>query len=332
MATTTTAIEKKREPTAIEQIGQMLEERKSKLAKVLPKHISADRLVRVALLAMARNPDLLLCTQASIAIAVEQAAQYGLEPGGPLGDAYLVPYRNNKLAEKAKREGRGPTHECQLILGYQGMISLARRSGEIAKIESRIVRAVDEFDYQYGDAPYLRHKPAPGDDEERGELVGAYAVATLRDGTKQFEVMTYQQLTKIRDRSRASDNGPWRTDFEEMARKTVVRRLFKYLPKSVDMRTQLDREDNAEAGIFEDASGGEIIDGSIVEQRNTLSSIVEAEKKKARGTKSESRGKVADMPASETVIDTRDHAPNCATRAPDPGPCTCSDDDGDVAA
>lgn len=195
---------------------QFLSVRKAHIASVLPKHMTADRVLKVALTAYNRTPALANCSMQSVFMAIMQASELGLEPGGALGHVYLVPYGN----------------QCQFILGYRGMIELARRSGEIESLEAHIVHERDEFDVEFGLETKLRHKPCLEGDA--GPMRFAYGLAKLKGGAVQFEVMSKQQIDAIRDRSRASRNGPWVTDYEEMARKTVVRRLFKYLPVSCE--------------------------------------------------------------------------------------------------
>lgn len=223
-----------RQTSAISTLRDLLEKSKAKFQDVIPKHLSADRLVRVAIVACSRTPKLLLCTPTSVLNSVMQAAQLGLEPGGPLGDAYLVPYKDT----------------CQLIVGYRGLISLARRSGQIESLEAHVVHAKDRFVCKYGLTPVLEHEPDWS--ENPGPAVAVYAVAKLKDGGTQSEVMTKAQIDAIRGRSRASGDGPWVSDYDEMARKTVVRRLCKYLPLSVELADALEEDARAEFGSTSD--------------------------------------------------------------------------------
>lgn len=216
--------------SAISILRDLLEKSKERFQDVIPKHLSADRLVRVAIVACSRTPQLLQCSPVSVLNSVMQAAQLGLEPGGPLGDAYLVPYKDT----------------CQLIVGYRGMIALARRSGQIESLEAHVVHAKDRFVCRYGLSPVLEHEPDWSDNP--GPPVAVYAVAKLKDGGTQSEVMTKAQIDSIRGRSRASGSGPWVSDYDEMARKTVVRRLCKYLPLSVEAIEALEQDGQAEFG------------------------------------------------------------------------------------
>lgn len=208
-------------------LKDLLEKNRGSLATVLPRHLTPERMMKLALVAASRNPVLLQCDQRSILQSVMAAAQLGLDPSGTLGSAYLVPYRNRKKG----------TFECQLIPGYRGLIDLARRSGEIESIEAHVVFERDHFEIAYGLEPQLVHKPHLGPDP--GNVILVYAIARLKGGARQFEVMTRAQVESVRARSRAADDGPWKTDFDEMARKTVVRRLCKYLPLSTELAEAL---------------------------------------------------------------------------------------------
>lgn len=207
------------------------------LVKMLPKHVSLERLCAVALNAASQNPLLLQCSSNSIIRALLAGAQLGLEPGGPLGAAYMVPYRTKSGA-----------YEAQLIPGYRGLIELARRSGVVKHIEARCVYSMDECRIEYGLNPTIEHEPSFVDDDK---LQMVYAIAILSDGSKIFEVMTKLQVEAIRARSKAKEFSPWNTDYEEMAKKTVVRRLCKYLPLSVELSSALELENNAEEGLIQ---------------------------------------------------------------------------------
>jgi recombination protein RecT len=208
-------------------------------------------MLKVALTSINKNPKLLECSRESLMLSVMQAAEMGLEPGGALGEGYLIPYKNKvKGADGTERW----VMQCQFIPGYRGLISLARRSGQILSIEAHVVHASDEFACGLGLDPYLKHTPA-WEAEEPGALRFVYAVAKLCDGGTQFEVMSKAQVNAIRARSKASSFGPWVTDYEEMARKTVVRRLFKYLPVSVEMAQALEVQADTEAGEFTTLDG-----------------------------------------------------------------------------
>ena len=201
------------------------------LRDVIPKHLTPDRIVKMALVAASRQPKLFECTSQSFLQSVMKSAELGLDCAGTLGQGYLVPYYNTKI--KAL--------ECQFIAGYQGLINLARRSGHIKRIESRTVYENDTFEVEYG----LNQKPnhTPNLKGERGKIVCVYAVAELKDGSSQLEVMTIGEVEGIKNRSKAKGSGPWITDFGEMARKTVIRRIAKYLPLSPELAKAIETDD-----------------------------------------------------------------------------------------
>ena len=212
-----------------------LEKQKSQLAAALPKHVSPDRMIRLACTEFAKNTLLQKCTPVSVFGAIIQASQLGLEIG-VLGQAYLVPYRNNKTN----------TYEAQFIPGYKGLISLARRSGEVTSIETNIAYANDRFDLRLGLDTSVEH--VPNLDGDRGAPRLVYGVAKFRDGGHHFEWMTIGDVNKIRARSKASSNGPWVTDYEQMVRKTLIRRMSNYLPMSIELQQAIQIGDAAEEG------------------------------------------------------------------------------------
>lgn len=226
---------------------------KAQMALALPKHVTADRLARVALTEVRRNPALARCDQHSFLGALMTCAQLGLDPGGPLGHAYLVPFENRK----ANRT------EVQFIVGYRGMIDLARRSGQIMSIEARAVYEGDSFSVRFGLDSHLEHVP-DFDSPNRTQvdkLRFVYAVAKLRDGGVQFEVMSRREIEAVRAQSKAGASGPWQTHYEAMALKTVVRRLFKYLPVSIELAQALEQDERADLGMPQDYP----IDGDVID-------------------------------------------------------------------
>jgi recombination protein RecT len=219
------------EPSKPKTINQMLEQMKPELQKVLPRHMNVERVMRIALTEIRKNPTLGNCEPLSLIAAVMTAAQLGLEIGVN-GQAYLVPF------------GR----ECTLIPGYRGLITLAVQSGLVNVIEARVVHENDDFTFCYGLEPDVQHQPTMDDP---GPVVAVYAIARLAGGVL-FDVMSKKEVDSIRARSRAGKSGPWVSDYEEMARKTVVRRLCKYLPMSVDKAQKfsaaLELDDAANSG------------------------------------------------------------------------------------
>jgi recombination protein RecT len=214
--------------TAVRALDAELDRRKDALLNSAAGMVDPQRFRTIALATFTRTPKLWLCHPGTVARAIIEAAQLGLEPTGTLGGAYLVPYKG----------------QCQLIVGYRGLVDLARRSGEIEAVEARIVREKDEFDFSYGLDPTIVHRPALEGDP--GPMTHVYAIARYRSGGRQFDVMSLAEVEAIRQRSRAKDDGPWVTDYFEMAKKTVLRRLAKLLPLTVEAREVLSREDEWE--------------------------------------------------------------------------------------
>lgn len=195
------------------------------MAEALPEHLSVERLTRLTMTVIRTTPELKQANPASLLGAVMQAAQLGLEPG-LLGHCYLLPFRNNKAG----------TTDVQFIIGYKGMIDLARRSGHIESIYSHAVYENDEFEYELGLHPKLRH--VPDMTGNRGEFIGAYAIAKFKDGGYQMEFMPKAEIEKRRTSSPGgrSKYSPWNNWYEEMAKKTVLRHMWKYLPISVEIQ------------------------------------------------------------------------------------------------
>lgn len=228
-------------------LRSMLEGLKPRMQGILPKHLTAERMVRLTLMAVAKTPKLLECTQASVAESVMVASQLGLDCGGVLGSAYLVPYGN----------------KCQLIVGYRGMIDLARRSGQIESINVRAVFKDDEFNIEYGIDDVLTHRPSTTVPPAAGNLIGCYCVAKFVGGGRHVEYMSRVEIGAIRGRSKASGSGPWVTDYVEMAKKTVVRRAFKYWPMSTELAKAL--EDAAVESDTGASAVADIIDTTATE-------------------------------------------------------------------
>lgn len=212
----------------IGKVKSFFESQKGTLAAVLPKHVGADRMLKIALGALRTTPKLMNCSVESLMGAVVHCSQLGLEPNTPLGHAYLIPFENRR---------KGIT-EVQIVLGYKGLIDLARRSGQIVSIAAHEVCQHDDFEYSYGLNETLTHKPKLG---ARGPVIAFYAVAKLVGGGHAFEVMSADQINEIRDASqnykfaREKSSTVWGQHYAEMGRKTVLRRLVKYLPVSIEL-------------------------------------------------------------------------------------------------
>ncbi|MCA7959468.1 recombinase RecT [Burkholderia multivorans] len=232
----------------IGSVKQFFESQKATLAAVLPRHVSPDRMLKIALGALRTTPKLMECTVESLMGAVVQCSQLGLEPNTPLGHAYLIPFEKKK---KVGGEWVTEKVETQIVIGYKGLIDLARRSGQVVSIAAHAVYEHDHFDYAFGLDEKLEHKPAMS---ARGRVIAFYAVAKLVGGGHAFEVMSAEQVNEIRDASqnykfaRDKEKTVWGQHYEEMGRKTVLRRLFKYLPVSIELASATALDDVGASG------------------------------------------------------------------------------------
>lgn len=227
--------------------------REDMIRSLLPKNVTFEKFFSMMVAAVGATPKLLECHRGSLIKSCIQAAELGLSLNPALGECDILPVydrrENGMVAQFRPR--------------YMGMMKLARQSGEVLKIEAEVIREKDEFFFQKGLEPKLEHRIKLGN---RGEMIGAYCVWTLKNGEKQFELMDREQILAIRDRSSAKTRdgkivGPWMTDEEEMWRKTVVRRASKYMPRSCESFINAVAMDNLrEAGHDIEMENGEVID------------------------------------------------------------------------
>lgn len=236
-------------PPAIVAFKENMDKRLGELKFALPPHMTPERFQRIALTALQRKPDLLKCTQASLWNACLLAAQDGLMPDGREGA--IVPFGENAAGKK-----QADIATFMPMIG--GLRKLARNSGDISDWLAFTVNAKDIFEVELGDSPKIIHKPYMGP-EEPGEIVAAYSVAWLKDGTISRDVMTIRDILKIKAKSKAA-NGPWgdATFFPEMCKKTVARRHYKSLPHSSDLDDVIQRDD--ETFALDDRNEGQIAD------------------------------------------------------------------------
>ncbi|MBA3645327.1 MAG: recombinase RecT [Gemmatimonadaceae bacterium] len=226
--------------TAIATLRQEFVANRSTIQGAIPQGIrlDADRLINLALLAATKSPELLDCSAASIVQAVRQSAALGLEVGGPLGEAYIVKYGS----------------QAQLIPGYRGYVTLMQRTGKVLQIEARLVYRDDTFEVEYGLDPKVVHRPKFDGSRQDEDIVAVYMVATLQNGLKAFEVMTREEVEKVRQSSKSKDRGPWRDWFPEQVKKTVIRRGAKLLPMSSEFAEAVELENRAEVGVVGSAT------------------------------------------------------------------------------
>lgn len=229
--------EKNKEVSAVQAMGDLLKRMHTQIEKALPSVITPERFTRIALTAYSRNEKLQECTAESFLGSMMQAAQLGVEPNTPLGQAYLIPYRNKGVME------------VQFQLGYRGMIDLAYRSGEVQNIQAHEVYENDTFEYELGLEPKLRHIPALKD---RGNVILYYAVFKLTNGGVGFEVMSKEDVEAFaKKKSKTYGTGPWQSDFDAMAKKTLVKRLLKFAPLKSDFVRAVTADETIKSGISE---------------------------------------------------------------------------------
>ena len=240
-------------------IADMIKVLEPEIRRALPAVITPERFTRMALSAINNNPKLAECSQMSFLAAVMNAAQLGLEPNTPLGQAYLIPFQNKGILE------------CQFQLGYKGLINLAYRNEQLQTIQAQCVYANDEFEYELGLNSKLFHKPALG---ERGEMVAVYALFKLQNGGYGFEVMSKQDVDSYAQKYSKAINSsfsPWKSAYTEMAMKTVIKRVLRYAPLKTDFLRAVATDETIKDQFSVDMTeihGNEIIDvdeGEVLE-------------------------------------------------------------------
>jgi recombination protein RecT len=210
-STTVPAVKAEKKTT----IGDLIYSYKDKFASALPEVITPERFARISANAVASNPDLAKCSQTSLIGALLCAAQAGLEPNTALGQAYIIPYKD----------------KARFQISYKGLIELAHRSGQLKDISAHVVYEGDTFEYELGLEPKLKHIPAM---TGRGKPTWVYAVYHLISGGYGFEVMSVEDVNKHRAKYSKAKNSPWDSAWEEMAKKTVVKKCLKYAPMASD--------------------------------------------------------------------------------------------------
>ena len=210
------------------------------IKKALPSVITPERFTRMVLSAISTNQALGSCTPSSFLGAMMSAAQLGLEPNTPLGQAYILPYKNKGVLE------------AQFQLGYKGLIDLAYRSGEVELVQAHIVYENDKFECEYGLEPKLTHVPA---DSNRGNAIKVYAMFKTKSGGYGFEVMSMDDVrehAKKYSKAYSSSYSPWATNFEEMAKKTVLKKCLKYAPLKSDFVRGIVQDGSIKNEVSED--------------------------------------------------------------------------------
>lgn len=261
--------------TASNDIRTLFKLNASRMIKGAPRGLDPNRLLSVAFNAIVYNPDLLQCTRESLIGGVFESMKLGLTLGGPMQEAWLIPFNTRK---KVGNEWT-TVKEATLIVGYQGMRILIDRSkavldlqpravhnGQIAqviwekKFDKEVPRVTgfkpgtpDEFSYVFGSNPRIDHVPRNAQPDFKEQLAAVYVVARMRGGGAQMDVLLPDEIESHRNRSRAKDSGPWVTDYVPMAMKTAIRKIAKYLPKSsIEIARAMELDNQADAGENQD--------------------------------------------------------------------------------
>ena len=247
-------------PTKPAGISDLIRIMLPEIRKALPSVMTPERFTRIALSAVKNTPKLAECTPISFLSALMNAAQLGLEPNTPLGQTYLIPYKNHGQLE------------CQFQIGYKGLIDLAYRNERMQSIEAHTIYDNDEFRYELGLFPVLKHIPAWSD---RGEMKGFYAIFRLDNGGYHFEVMSRGDIdayAAVYSKAFTSDFSPWKTNYEQMALKTVLKRLLKTAPVKSEFRKAISMDESIKTELSVDMS--EVQNEEVEVIAATASSVV----------------------------------------------------------
>lgn len=224
-------VDQQQKPTMAQQIERM----KPEIARVLPQHMDADRIARIALTLIRKNPDLADCTTESFLGALMTCSQLGFEPGSPTQEAYIIPRKGN----------------AEFQLGYQGMVTLFYQHPMASSIKVETVYENDYFEHEEGLEEKLVHRPFA--DGPRGKPVAYYSVARLINGGRTFKVMYPSEVEARRQKSSHPSSKAWKENYDEMAKKTVLRNHFKALPKSAALARALAHDETVRTDWKPDA-------------------------------------------------------------------------------
>lgn len=239
-------------------IGAQIRDMQQQFQMAAPRGVEAAQLVRDALTCLRTIKNLDKAEPKSVLGALMTAAQLGLRPG-VLGHCWPLPFYDSRMKWIDPDTGRERTggYKAQLIIGYQGLVELAHRSGRVADIVARTVYESDTFDCDYGLADKLVHKPNLFADD-RGKPIAYYAIVRLVNGGHAFWVMSHREMEKYRDENASAKTkegvvvGPWRDNFEGMAHKTCVRQLAKWMPKSTELATAIEVDGSVRVDVTPD--------------------------------------------------------------------------------
>jgi len=289
----TTALSTRDKVTHLEEY---LQSKKKTLIKIAPQGTDVDRIIRVAMFETVKNERLIQCSPSSVYMALAKACELDLVAGGVLHRASLVPMWDKK--------SKG--YNAELWIEYTGLMDLVKRSGEVAHFKAEVVHDNDEFEHSFDleNGEVLRHKKCH---DNPGNLLLAYAVCFFKDGQRQVEVMRKDQINKIRKSSRSPDSGPWSQHTEEMWRKTVIRRICKYLPLTPKTTAVLQHDIQSDFGSvieLEPTESNDVVGQDNTEQPDNVIDVqaTESKQKSKRSSKVKDlveRAKANDLPEPE---------------------------------
>ena len=261
------------------------------IAMALPANITPERMARIAMTALTKNELLAQSTPESFLGALLTSAQLGLECNTPLGQAYLIPYKNGNTGRV----------ETQFQLGYQGMLDLCYRTNQYKTIQARVVYEGDEFDYSYGFNENLRHIPR----KKTNKPIFVYAYYELTSGGHAFEVMSWNEVMKFAEQYSQSvkhkKSSPWQSDPEAMAKKTVLKKVMKYAPKTVEIANAVARDSEVlSANVIQDGKNA-FVDIVNTEIGNNTPAEIEAPKEAAKIPQRQTQATGAEIPVQETM-------------------------------
>lgn len=214
------------------KLSKTLDGRREELIKILPKGIDPDRLIGAALTAVTKTPKLLECDTISVYSALLQAGRLGIVPDSVIGEAYLIPYGKN----------------CNLVMGYKGLLSLAKRTGKVKAIWAEVVFEKDEFKEVKGLHRNLIHDPNPDTDPAKDVPTHFYAIIQYTNGGFNYVVMKKSEIDFIKNKYGGKNSQSWADSYCEMGKKTVTKRLLKTEDLSPELKAAITLDDLAEVG------------------------------------------------------------------------------------
>jgi recombination protein RecT len=278
--------------TKAQTVREMLELFKPEIKKSLLRNIDPDYVISTTMTAMRQTPQLLECTPISLLAGVMQSVALGLRLDGPLGHAYLLPFKNNKRNVR----------EAQFVTGYRGYIDMGHRSPHVKSIAAAVVREGDAFEYSRGSEDSLKHKPL----NAKGKVTHAYAYAHLVKGGFIFTVLTRDEVERRRNLSPGKNSDAWKNHWDKMAMKTAIRDLAPYLPMAVGFQKAAALDEMAEAGVPQELDIGDLgqVENATWQETAKESPPQEPEPKEA-GDSSQEKGELFEetRPASEVLLE-----------------------------